>query len=265
MSADNCILIGKFPDGYRIADNVSASDYKHFTPTEVAEIFKPEIYDLETAYDKAGELYGNDYYEHGIIQVEYNFEFPINNKSEGTIEEWIAQSMKEWKEQDKQYKKKYPIRSWCLRTYQNIWYPTYRFFDSIYDWFRYRIKRYHNIYTGLKPSWYDRDHLLLVASFTILKDFVEKEKPFEYINWNSDEENKKARIEIEALYNWWTKEYPAREKVLEDLYSQIDKTNYNSQKNKAAYDELNRLEEVWHKKEQENLHRLIEIRSYLWT
>lgn len=48
--------------------------------------------------------------------------------------------------------------------------------------------------------WIDRDFIILHANFQILKDFVEKEKPFEHsIVWAKSKNGKKCK----ELYNWW--------------------------------------------------------------
>src|ERR1035437_1890844 len=59
---------------------------------------------------------------------------------------------------------------------------------------------------GPEPAWYDPDTLLLHASFQILIDFIEKEKPEKHINWNSDEMHKNAWKEIKTLYKYWKKD-----------------------------------------------------------
>ena len=76
MSADNRLIIGKFKDGYRIANNVSAS-VNYLTKEDIIlnkEDFEDKIYDEKSAWQRAIEL--EDNYEYGIQEVEYDFEFP---------------------------------------------------------------------------------------------------------------------------------------------------------------------------------------------
>jgi hypothetical protein len=175
-------------------------------------------------------------------------------------------------------------------------------------WFRHRLLKpwllWHEIYWGfmhrtfkrfnkvelrnLKPGYYDVDLRLLHASFQLLKDFVEREKPFDSINWDHDETHQKVASEIKALYHWWTVEYPARADLVDQLKdderphglenwstepgggavyggkeSRLDEMMY------PKYHATLRLqwdrEEEWIREEEENLCRLAKIRRFLWT
>jgi len=71
-----------------------------------------------------------------------------------------------------------------------------------------------------------------------LKDFVEQEREMiEIIDWESDEETKNAKLEIDFLYNWWMK--------------RVDKEDDLDEK---QYEEDNQM-----------LLKLIKARKYLWT
>lgn len=134
----------------------------------------------------------------------------------------------------------------------------------------------------LHKGWCDKDEVLLHAAFQLLVDFVEQEKPGKVIDWNSDKEHKKVWREIRALYKWWTKKRPARKDPLDDKkmkvppikFKKIPGTDFSkmvtpSKKKYAKYykaaKESTRLEMQWHEEDQLNLHRLIDIRPYLWT
>ncbi|MBF0548584.1 MAG: hypothetical protein HQM08_29405 [Candidatus Riflebacteria bacterium] len=39
---------------------------------------------------------------------------------------------------------------------------------------------------SLEKGWCDKDEVLLHAAFQLLADFMEKEKPGQIIDWNSD-------------------------------------------------------------------------------
>ena len=182
----------------------------------------------------------------------------------------VAKTMEEWAEYYREQKKKHPIRYWLIERYENNWYPIQRAYIKVYDYFRYRIKRYQNVYTGLTPCWYDRDYLMLVACFTILKDYVEKERPDEMIDWSHNEEHQKAWDEIQSLYKWWKIDRPTRESIEENLYNSLQE--YKPEKreeiikiDREIYKQINQLEKDWEKEDNENLMRLIKIRGYLWT
>lgn len=164
-------------------------------------------------------------------------------------------------------------------------------------WFRYRLLMPHllwnDIWWGflhrtfyrfnkielkhLKPGYYDVDHRMLHANFTLLESFVEKEKPFEHIDWDHDEKHQYAGSEIKSLYSWWKESYLCRESVMEtfpdNLRPGLDDwiDNHGSEgetkwpEYHLALRELWEQEERWNKEETDNLIRLIKIRPYLWT
>jgi hypothetical protein len=56
----------------------------------------------------------------------------------------------------------------------------------------------------LDGNWRDKDSVMLHACFQLLKDCVEKENLLNgHTDWGADEKHRKAKIEIEELYNWW--------------------------------------------------------------
>jgi len=141
--------------------------------------------------------------------------------------------------------------------------------------------RYLKIHT-LEKGWYDKDELLLHAAFQLLIDFIEQEKPDKIVDWNVDKAHRKAWQEIKSLYDWWKKERPARKSPLDDnrlknpplklekvpgsdlcKMVQPDKKKYASYY--RALRKHGKLEQKWEKEDQYNLHRLIDIRKFLWT
>jgi hypothetical protein len=141
--------------------------------------------------------------------------------------------------------------------------------------------QYLKIHT-LKKGWYDKDEVLLHAAFQLLIDFIEQEKPDRIVDWNGDELHRKAWKEIKSLYNWWKKERPARKSPLDDNRlkypplklekipgSDLCKMVEPDKKKYANYyrvlREHRKLEEKWEEEDQHNLHRLIDIRKFLWT
>lgn len=135
---------------------------------------------------------------------------------------------------------------------------------------------------SLEKGWCDKDEVMLHAVFQLLVDFVEQEKPDEVLDWSSDPKHKMAWKEIRSLYRWWTQTRPARRSPLDqkglkkppmrwkkipdsDLRElvQYDKKKYWAYA--AALTKHFRLEKTWNEEDQRNLHRLVEIRQYLWT
>jgi hypothetical protein len=134
----------------------------------------------------------------------------------------------------------------------------------------------------LEKGWYDKDEVLLHAAFQLLIDFIEQEKPDKIVDWNVDELHRKAWKEIKSLYNWWKKERPVRKSPLDnnrlrhpplklekipdsDLCKMVepDKKKYASYY--RALGKHWKLEQKWEEEDQCNLHRLIDIRKFLWT
>lgn len=134
----------------------------------------------------------------------------------------------------------------------------------------------------LNMGWCDRDYMLLHAAFQLLVDFVDREKPDQIVDWNSDAETKRAWKEIQSLYRWWKLTRPARKSPLDKKGLKrpplrlkkkpgLDRSqifNYSNEKYadyNIALKKHMKLTDKWHKEDQANLHRLIEIRPFLWT
>ena len=130
---------------------------------------------------------------------------------------------------------------------------------------------------SLSSEYVDRDELLLHASFQILKDFIEKEKPATYFNFDYDTN---IWNEILYLYNWWTNVRPNRIDLLRDPTMEIPPIEYitspnhtvikyfNDKKYKKYYDSIKeqpKLDSKYEKEDQRNLRRLIKVRMHLWT
>jgi hypothetical protein len=125
---------------------------------------------------------------------------------------------------------------------------------------------------GIKYTygWRDRSEVLLWASFVLLRGFVEKERPYDVnleLARNPEDKllQRQALLYNEALdlYKWWTidrSDDHLRLDALLEVGSEAHKAG--DPKGFSAYREL---EEALEKKDQEMLHRLIEIRSSLWT
>jgi hypothetical protein len=134
----------------------------------------------------------------------------------------------------------------------------------------------------LEKDWCDKDYILLHAAFQILIDFIEQEKPGETHDWSVDKLHKKTWQEIESLYIWWKTERPARKDPLDDKRIKhpslkLEKIPGGSASRMVEYDKKKyasyrralkkslKLEQLWWKEDQQNLHRLINLRKWLWT
>jgi hypothetical protein len=134
----------------------------------------------------------------------------------------------------------------------------------------------------LARGWHDKDEVLLHAAFQVLVNFVETERPDKVVDWNATEIHKQAWREVKRLYEWWKKTRPARRSPLDDKKlvkppldlkkipgSQLCEIIQSDRKKHGAYyralEKHDRLEKKWFEEDQRNLHRLIEIRGFLWT
>ena len=141
-----------------------------------------------------------------------------------------------------------------------------QYYRSIYWWIQHHFNprhRYHIINTGLKPGYYDIDHLMLFGCFSLLCGYVERENPSIMMSLNDvDEvmdistEEQAIRSEIRRLYIWWKSERPVIVEEVESLWGSGDQANYKLAKEKEEL--LNELDDNY-------LYRLIIIRGVLWT
>jgi hypothetical protein len=135
---------------------------------------------------------------------------------------------------------------------------------------------------SLDKRWHDRDEILLHAAFQVLIDFMENERPDKTIDWSADDMHKHAWKEMRSLYKWWTQKRPARRSPLDnkrlaipplkfekipatDRYRTIEPNRKRYAGYYTALREHSRLEQKWLDEDQGNLHRLIDIRGFLWT
>jgi len=135
---------------------------------------------------------------------------------------------------------------------------------------------------SLDNRWHDKDELLLHAAFQILVDFVEKERPFKHIDWSYDKSHRQTAQEIKNLYAWWKNQRPQRRDSLDDKRLKVPPLKFEKIKDSScsrmvqpdrkkycayyrALKQSIRLERKWREEDRQNLHRLIEIRHFLWT
>lgn len=95
----------------------------------------------------------------------------------------------------------------------------------------------HNLTINYKADWVDKDILMLHSCFQLLKDFIEKEDPFNY-----QRKNCKIKNQLMELYKWWEN----REKDVEA-------------------DKVNELDMDQYQEDNKMLIKLIKIRQHLWT
>jgi len=102
-------------------------------------------------------------------------------------------SIREWGIFKKEYQTKAPIRYFLMETMPDFVRPLRWKIENVQSWMRYRVVRYHVLHTGLTPGYYEADELMLNVNFTILKDFVEKQKGWMYY---------RCHDECKDMLNW---------------------------------------------------------------
>jgi hypothetical protein len=131
---------------------------------------------------------------------------------------------------------------------------------------------------GYRWGWIDRDRMLLIASFKILRDFVEKEKPWPVADIIAKREvdgdpngelpslrrQQERFSEVMALYEWWIAgrfiERAAWQKASDAL--QLAWKQSGAQADADAWIAHVQTENA---REDEMLARLLAVRHYLWT
>lgn len=131
----------------------------------------------------------------------------------GAMEPTDSATMKEWSEFHKQDKKQTPFVTWFVEEFldglQNfVMWPTDKLWDIRYYLMNRFVTKTHYLRTGLEPGkWYDLDTRLLHGMFEELVDFVEVEKA--WMNVAFDSEKKKSAP-------WWRRILAARYLILKE-------------------------------------------------
>jgi hypothetical protein len=137
----------------------------------------------------------------------------------------------------KNYKSEARWKGWAMPLIED-YFPFYNKINRAYWWVRHRTTNvYHKVDTGLRPGWYDTDHLMLHSCFELLRGYVEEEMDGYvgvkakikqlYESWEEDKETgwerrpdnnkydyqKQIDVLEEALrlYLWWLVDYPKYE------------------------------------------------------
>jgi len=174
----------------------------------------------------------------------------------------------------------YP-RSWWRKAWG--WRPLYWLRSHTFT--RYHIVDCRNDYYDPYPykwGWYDRCAIILLANFNILVEYMEREHPGDIIAWDSTPEHSAAWKEINELYEWWKRGRKAEHIACSELLDGVDMSwekmwkpdpensaMYQFQKpqddEKTKWDAYSAESDRLDAKDQEMLHRLIEVRMNLWT
>jgi len=124
-------------------------------------------------------------------------------------------------------------------------------------------------------TWIDKDYLIELVIFESIIHYVEKEKCFEVLNFEPDNDGPNGQYhflkEVEAMYGFITLKLPQMEKELEDAWKRVPDFNLNDINSRKEgdyekiYGEVNQIE-----KEIKDLKTLIlewsvREREKIWT
>lgn len=193
---------------------------------------------------------------------------PLDKPSSLPARHWGTTGHEEysWDDWERDNRSKYPVRYFWQESLPEYYMVIKKFFKDIFYYIRtHTYNKYHLIDArcptwGLeyKWGWCDRCELILIAPFQILKDFVEKELPHSYVDWDATEHHKAAYKEIQELYAWWM---TGRKNAWKEWQDNLDKLVPMSEEYRSVLQQMDDLEA------QDNimLDRLVKIRGFLWT
>jgi hypothetical protein len=163
---------------------------------------------------------------------------------------------------------------------EDIYYYFYRQYDKIRYFIHNYIENNYNLRTGLKRGQYsDIVYKIESSLFIAVEDYIarDREDAFSIINYDSDMMHSEAKQKIIDILHFYRVELPElqakHDKILDELYGGVNFNDFINKLNKNERDEeeikktkeLWRLDEEIHNKTQENLHKVIDVRPFLWS
>lgn len=167
-----------------------------------------------------------------------------------------------WEDWGRDAKAEHPVRYWLTETFPPFFYGRLRPLKDAWYWFKSNTFRRHHLLDLRNPSykwgWVDVSEAILYANCNLLQKFMEVEKPWERIDWQSDDGHSEAWYEISAIYQWWTEARDEDRRKLERMYDLAGR-------DRKKVLEAAQFEADMQLREDKMLHRLINVRHYLWT
>lgn len=190
---------------------------------------------------------------------------------------------KEYNQWEEVAKKEMPIRYfWLFDVCDFVDSKTWKFFRTLKDtkyWFLYRLHPSYRVYWNIQPKtltpgYYDPDWQYLHCSMHILCEFYEYTTTRGSTDWSADERHQSALSTIKEIYDWWTIERIGHQNEISQLYKKChdidldeilgetptEKAKYN----RSIYDQINEIESVIDEQDTKVLHKLVDIRHFMW-
>jgi len=150
----------------------------------------------------------------------------------------------------------------------------------------YKIKRLYRKLNFFKKLWYnyfaawDIINPIVEFNFLLFKEFYEK-GGLNIVDWNSDENHKLIKLEIDEIHNYITKVRPERIIQIDEILSVWSKHSKHwteeinekyvewkcasTKQSDYYFDMYHNLERILEVEDEKYLTMIIEIRNYLWT
>ena len=168
----------------------------------------------------------------------------------------------------------------CFRVFR--WLDHAAFWLRTHTWDRYHMLDIRNRRNGYEWGWMDRREGILFANMAMLAAFIEKERAFEVINWDSDDGHREAARELREIYEWWTQgrkiEHDEHERLADVAYKDFQFTCVplpggmqtlelfgETPELRKARDDVREAEDRLHQKDTDMMIRLIKVRRAMWT
>jgi hypothetical protein len=150
--------------------------------------------------------------------------------------------------------------------------------DELGAWFNPRQKW---LTSKIPNTWCDKPELIRILMFEMIVNFVEEEKGLDQFNvdWSEDikdgyvtqeyvDDRNSIYSQIKIVYDYIKDERPALVKAHDESYPEINFNTFapvNDVPFNEAYAENNRLEALLEEKDDWALHKIVELREYIWT
>ena len=162
---------------------------------------------------------------------------------------------------------------------QDYYYACYRWFDNLYWQAKNYLtgKRYDIVKLNRRNLYCDVDHRLQLCLEILLREYIEKEDPWNVTDWDADERHKNAAKVLKDCYQFFTverKNWDEKiDKLSDELYSPKN-TGDNflewlnrepSPEDEVKQKELWRIEEEYQRRQDEVYLNIVKFRKFLWT
>jgi hypothetical protein len=196
----------------------------------------------------------------------------LRKKTDG-LESARIDAIWEWHQSAAQFLFRFRVFRWLDRA--AYWLRTH-------TWDRYHMVDIRSRRNGYAWGWMDRSEGMLFAVMAMLVAFVEQERAFQVIDWDSDDGHREAVRELREIYLWWTQdrkiEHDEHERLADEAYEGYQTTfvpmpdgmlklvtSDETPEQRKARDDVREAEDRLDQKDTDMMIRLIKVREAMWT